>query len=112
MRVQRLERSAASLAGQVLAVPIHAPFCLVRVRIDGTLRDLTSQTQFKSARTKTAAGTKAGVVSPVADGVTTISIAVRGEMAPSIGNRPGAGGDQFSCLTPLSTDPVPTERPW
>ncbi|MGA2271539.1 MAG: DUF1549 domain-containing protein [Bryobacteraceae bacterium] len=45
---------------------------------DGTLRDVTPQTQFKSGNSKIAAVSKTGVVTPVADGSTTIDISVSG----------------------------------
>ena len=45
---------------------------------DGALRDLTAQAQFKSARSKTATVTKAGVITPIADGATVVSVAIRG----------------------------------
>ena len=45
---------------------------------DGTLHDLTSGARFKSAGGKIAAVSKAGVVTPVSDGSTRISVSVEG----------------------------------
>src|SRR5260370_16462403 len=41
---------------------------------DGTLRDVTAQTQFKSSNSKVAAVSKTGVVTPVADGEANIHL--------------------------------------
>src|SRR5260370_21703087 len=46
---------------------------------DGTLRDVTGQTQFKSSNSKVAAVTKTGVVMPVADGEANIELNANGK---------------------------------
>ena len=46
---------------------------------DGTLRDVTGQTQFKSSNSKVAAVTKSGVVTPVADGEANIELNANGK---------------------------------
>jgi hypothetical protein len=52
---------------------------LVTARLaDGTVRDVTASARFKSARSKTAAVSKTGAVTPVADGATTIAVSVPG----------------------------------
>src|SRR5260370_9399784 len=45
---------------------------------DGTLRDVTGQTQFKSSNSKVVAVTKTGVVTPVADGEANIELNANG----------------------------------
>ena len=45
---------------------------------DGSLRDVTAQTKFKSGNPRIAAVSQAGVVTPVADGETTIDVSVSG----------------------------------
>src|SRR5260370_13964009 len=45
---------------------------------DGTLRDVTGQTQFKSSNSKVVAVTKPGVVTPVADGEANIELNANG----------------------------------
>jgi hypothetical protein len=46
---------------------------------DGTARDLTPQAQFKSANSRIAAVSKSGLVTPFADGETTIQISAAGK---------------------------------
>src|ERR1017187_7336360 len=46
---------------------------------DGSLHDVTGQTQFKSSNSKVAAVSKAGVVTPVADGEANIAIDANGK---------------------------------
>src|SRR5947199_7577769 len=46
---------------------------------DGTLRDVTGQTQFKSSNLKAAVVSKTGVVTPVADGEAFIELNVAGK---------------------------------
>jgi len=47
--------------------------------VDGTLHDVTTQTQFKSSNTKVAAVTKAGLVTPLADGEAVIELNALGK---------------------------------
>jgi Protein of unknown function (DUF1553)/Protein of unknown function (DUF1549)/Bacterial Ig-like domain (group 2) len=46
---------------------------------DGSLRDITGQTQFKSSNSKVAAITKTGLVTPVADGEANIEVNANGK---------------------------------
>ena len=46
---------------------------------DGTLRDVTGQTRFKSSNSKVAAVTKSGLVTPVADGEANIELNANGK---------------------------------
>src|SRR6266545_7457964 len=46
---------------------------------DGSLHDVTAQTQFKSSNSKVAAVAKTGLVTPVADGEANIEVKVNGK---------------------------------
>ena len=48
-------------------------------RTDGSVQDVTARAQFKSLNTKIATVSKAGLIKPVADGVTTVSVFVPGQ---------------------------------
>jgi Protein of unknown function (DUF1549)/Protein of unknown function (DUF1553) len=96
---------AAAMAAGLIAAPPQAKIVSIRIEppqvkltgkwasqsllvtgklADGTVRDLTARAQFKSARSKIAEVSKAGVITPVAEGAAAISVSIRGVKKISI----------------------------